>query len=192
MLSITWKVELNSPLLIFRTYYELVLALMFTLFTQIAISSLILILPLFSRVAALCLPCQAQFRRPELSQQWMLHPRDPTAGDIRILNPSYRSVWLNGELQLVTWNTTDVDLRGGDSECQVYLGQWDWNTRDFRKVFFDFPLATNCSLHDGNTTVRVPKDDKFKPANNWVVVLFNRNSEDHSPPFTIAAPPGGQ
>ena len=34
----------------------------------------------------------------------------------------------------------------------------------------DYPLATNCSIHDGNTTVRVPKDDKFKPANNWVIV----------------------
>jgi len=32
------------------------------------------------------------------------------------------------------------------------------------------PLATDCNLYDGNTTVRVPKDDKFKPGNNWVIV----------------------
>ncbi|KAJ3567735.1 hypothetical protein NP233_g6168 [Leucocoprinus birnbaumii] len=157
--------------------------------SSIAFSIITLVLPLISCVTALCLPCQAQFRRPDFSDQWKLRPRDSNTETIRILNPSYRTVWLNGELQLVTWNTTEVDPRTGDSECQVYLGQWDWNTKDFRKVFFDYPLATNCSIHNGNTTVRVPKEEPFRPANNWVVVLFNRNSEDHSAPFTIAVPP---
>lgn len=162
------------------------------MFTLSVASVLTFILSLSPPVSALCLPCQAAFRRHNFLQHWTLRNRDSGAASIHILNPSYRSVWFNGELQLVTWNTTEVNPRAGESECQVYLGQWDWNTRDYRKVFFDYPLATNCSLHDGNTTVRVPKDDKFKPANNWVIVLFTLNSEDHSPPFTIAAPPKDQ
>jgi len=129
--------------------------MMLLLPASIFVSTLVFILSLLPSVSALCLPCQAAFRRPDFLQRWTLDSRDSGAAPtIPILNPSYRSVWLNGELQLVTWyiaslsmlaafsecqtdrNTTGVNPRADASECQVYLGQWDWNTRDYRKVFF--------------------------------------------------------
>jgi len=32
-------------------------------------------------------------------------------------------------------NATDVNPLAGASECQVYLGQWNWTTKDYQKVF---------------------------------------------------------
>jgi len=32
-------------------------------------------------------------------------------------------------------NATDLNLPAGTSECQVYLAQWNWTTKDYRKVF---------------------------------------------------------
>jgi len=73
------------------------------MFTLSVASVLTFILSLSPPVSALCLPCQAAFRRHNFLQHWTLRSRDSGAASIHILNPSYRSVWFNGELQLVTW-----------------------------------------------------------------------------------------
>jgi len=217
---------------------------------SIFVSTLVFILSLLPSVSALCLPCQAAFRRPDFLQRWTLDSRDSGAAPtIPILNPSYRSVWLNGELQLVTWyiaslsmlaafsecqtdrNTTGVNPRADASECQVYLGQWDWNTRDYRKVFFGnlaLPFRIVWSPHCFQTirwlrtvafATAIPLSECQRTTSSDLAIIglssvsdtycsltkichsqftlsihlvFTLNSEGHSAPFTIAAPPKDQ
>ena len=77
---------------------------------SIFVSTLVFILSLLPPVSALCLPCQLAFRRHGFSQLRKLHSRDSGAASVRILNPSYRSVWYTGGLQLVTWYFVSLSM----------------------------------------------------------------------------------
>lgn len=56
-----------------------------------------------------------------------------------------------------------MNPRAGESECQVYLGQWDWNTRDYRKVFFGnlVPPLLYSVLHDSVIASRLSPGHKL-------------------------------
>ncbi|KAF9441998.1 hypothetical protein P691DRAFT_779599 [Macrolepiota fuliginosa MF-IS2] len=152
----------------------------FGLSSAITLLSAIVLL-LSPPAAGVCLPCQAAFRRPDAAQQ-AFRTRDVWAP--HILNPSSQSVWFIDQPQEVTWNTTDMPARVSNPNCQVYLGEWDRKEKVYKKIYYDHPIASSCTLRDGNTTVWVPKESWVKPSNNWVVVLMG-DSGDHSSPFTI-------